>query len=116
MNIPLLEGDTQRAKINNYAAAVERLRAEFKKLDPAILAGDVAAAERSQILVTQLQALERSLPKMQKESEMQKRAAQIEATQIRLQANEDMRSDRISVDRFEAEIARAVSVERGWAS
>jgi len=40
MNIPLLEGKTDREKLANFTAGVQKLRAELQKLDTAILDGD----------------------------------------------------------------------------
>ncbi len=113
MNIPILEGQTHREKLANFTAGVEKLRSELKSLDTAILAGDIAAAQRHGVIMTQLHALDRFHPALTMAADKERREGQGQAISIRLQANDDLRHDRVTIDQYEAEIARAARVERG---
>jgi hypothetical protein len=115
MNIPILEGKTDREKAANFTASVQKLRAELKSLDTAILEGDVAAAQRHGVLLTQLGALDRFHPALTKNADKQRREGQAEAATIRLQTQADLFGDRVTIDQYEAEMSRAARVERGGA-
>jgi hypothetical protein len=113
MNIPILEGKTAREKLANFTTSVEKLRSELKSLDFAILEGDIAAAQRHGVIWTQLHAIDRFHPVLTKSADKERREGQGQAISIRLQANDDLRHDRVSIDQYEAEIERAARVERG---
>ncbi len=97
MNIPILEGKTAREKLANFTASVEKLRSELKSLDFAILEGDIAAAQRHGVIMTQLHAIDRVHPVLTKSADKERREGQGQAISIRLQANDDLRHDRVSI-------------------